>query len=101
MGLLDHDPRGGENRHALGFAMLGTARANSTVTFYSRIVNLVELNPAAASAQKVLANVIVHEIVHLLTRGSRHTHGIISHELDGQGSARDGATATCVFDRRR
>ena len=85
MGLLNHDPRGGENRHALGFAMLGAARANSTVAFYSRIVNLVELNPAAASVQKVLANVIVHEIVHLLTRGSRHTHGIMSMSWTAKG----------------
>ena len=78
LSILPEDPRGAGN--ALGFAVMA-GRRNGAAVIYPRVVSMLKDNPQYADCN-LLANVIAHELGHLLLRSSQHGEGIMKANWD-------------------
>jgi hypothetical protein len=75
LSILAGDPRAGESRDALGFAVLA-GRRNGAAVIYPRVVSRLSDHPEYSDCD-LLASVISHELGHLLLRSSQHGEGIM------------------------
>ncbi len=77
VGIVTNPLPGVASDIALGFALPFTGRANHAGVIYSKVAEFQQQNSGVLNRGELLGHVIAHELGHLLSRSSRHGHGIM------------------------